>query len=252
VTFRLLTYNIKKGGVGRVDAIADVIANARAELVFLQEATRPEVVAAIAARADMKEWRSMPRQSLAYLSRLPIAHAAWRRPRFSRHAFLEVFPRDVNVRCFGVHLSAVLAAWTERRRTLELRALLRSIAAHREGFHVLAGDFNTLAPDQELDSRRLPPRLRPLLWLSGGRVRWRTIQTVIESGYTDAYRMLHQTEAGYTLPSHDPHVRLDYVFVPRGFEARVAQCEVVRPADASHASDHLPVVAEFDLMESGR
>ncbi len=171
VTFRLLTYNIWKGGVGRVDAIARVIDACHPDVVLLQEATRPEVVKAIAAQTGMSDWRSMPRQSLAFLSRAPVEHAAWHRPRFSRHAFLEIVPRGLPVRCFGLHLSAVHAAWTERRRTFELRALLDAIEAHRGGFHVLAGDFNTLAPGQDLELKRLPARLRPLVWLSGGRVK---------------------------------------------------------------------------------
>ena len=247
MTFRLLTYNIWKGGVGRVEAIARVIADCRPDIVLLQEATRPEVVKAIAAEAGMAEWRSMARQSLAYLSRGPVEHSAWHRPRLSRHAFLEVVPRGVPIRCFGVHLSAVHAAWTERRRTIELRALVGAIEAHRGGFHVLAGDFNTLAPGQDLEVRRLPPRLRPLVWVSGGRVKWRTIHTVVEAGYLDAFRALHADDPGYTLPAWDPHVRLDYIFVPEAFRDRIVSCDVVRTADAHHASDHFPVVAELDV-----
>src|SRR5687768_18545671 len=41
------------------------------------------------------------------------------------YAFVEVVPEGEKLRVFGVHLSAVLAAWTEQRRMLELRALLR-------------------------------------------------------------------------------------------------------------------------------
>lgn len=247
MSFRLLTYNIWKGGVGRVDAIARVIDACRPDVVLLQEATRPEVVKAIAAQAGMADWRSMARQSLAFMSRAPVEHAAWHRPRFSRHAFLEVVPSGVPVRCFGLHLSAVHAAWTERRRTFELRALLNAIEAHHGRFHMLAGDFNTLAPGQDLELERLPPRLRPLVWLSGGRVKWRTIHTVIDAGYVDAYRERYPDAPGYTMPSWDPHVRLDYVFVPQGFRERIVSCDVVRTGDAHHASDHLPVVAELAL-----
>lgn len=249
MTFRLLTYNIWKGGVGRVDAIARVIDACHPDVVLLQEATRPEVVKAIAAQTGMSDWRSMPRQSLAFLSRAPVEHAAWHRPRFSRHAFLEVVPRGLPVRCFGLHLSAVHAAWTERRRTFELRALLDAIEAHRGGFHVLAGDFNTLAPGQDLELNRLPARLRPLVWLSGGRVKWRTIHTMVDAGYLDAFREQHPDQPGYTMPSWDPHVRLDYVFVPRRFPGRIVNCDVVRTADAHHASDHLAVIAELDIND---
>ena len=78
----------------------------------------------------------------------------------SRHAFIEVVPAGENIRLFGVHLSALHAAWTERRRLFEVRSLLRSIEAHQHGFHILAGDFNTVAPTEKLDVRRLPARRR--------------------------------------------------------------------------------------------
>jgi exodeoxyribonuclease III len=247
VTFRLLTYNIWKGGAGRVDALAEVIGGCRPDVALLQEATRPEVVAALAERTGLRTWRSFARQSLAYLSRGPVDHDEWHRPRFSRHAFIEVLPAAAPVRLFGVHLSAVHAAWTERRRVLELGSLLRTIAAHQHGFHLLAGDFNTLAPGAVLELGRLPPRLRPFVWLSGGRIKWRTIQTVIDAGYCDAFRILHPDDPGMTMPAWDPHVRLDYVFVPQAFRERLVSCEVVRGEAADKASDHLPVVADFSV-----
>jgi len=112
---------------------------------------------------------------------------------------------------------------------------------------VLAGDFNTLAPGEDLDVRRLPPRLRPLVWLSGGRIKWVTIHTVVEAGYVDAFRTRHPGDPGMTMPSWDPHVRLDYVFVPSAFAARITAVDVVRHSLAATASDHLPVVAELSV-----
>jgi endonuclease/exonuclease/phosphatase family metal-dependent hydrolase len=50
-----------------------------------------------------------------------------------------------------------------------------------------------------------------------------------------------------TMPSWDPHVRLDYVCVPQEFRERLVSCEVVRDEIATKASDHLPVVADFHL-----
>jgi endonuclease/exonuclease/phosphatase family metal-dependent hydrolase len=245
VTFRLLTYNIWLGGQGRASRLARVIAACRPDLVLLQEATRPSVVEEMARDTGMAEWRAFDRQSLGYISREPVAHASWHRPRLSHHAFVEIVPAGQTFRVFGVHLSAVHSALTERRRVFELRALLRSVRRHEPGFHVLAGDFNTLAPGATLDAGRLPLRLRPLLWMSGGRVRWRTIKTVLDAGYADAYRTLHPDDHGYTMPTWDPHVRLDYTFVPAGFEGRLVACDVVKHADVAAASDHMPVLAEF-------
>lgn len=247
MTFRLLTYNIQRGGAGRVDAIAHIINACSPDVVILQEATRPDVVATLASKTGMADARSFARQSLGYLSRTRVAHAEWHRPRLSRHAFIEIVPEASAVRIFGVHLSAVHAAWTERRRRFELRALLTSIAQHQHGFHLLVGDFNTLAPGEELDVRRLPPRLRPLVWLSGGRIKWRTIHTVVAAGYIDAFRACHPDDPGMTMPSWDPHVRLDYVFVPQRYRDRIEAIDVVRDPRASAASDHLPVVADLAI-----
>jgi exodeoxyribonuclease III len=243
VTLRLLTYNIRHGGVGRADAIARVIASCAPDVVLLQEATRPDVVADLARRTAMAAWGAYANQSLGFLSRAPVAFAAPHRPRFSRQAFIEVAPAGERIRLFGVHLSALHAAWTERRRVMEARSLLRSIARHQHGFHVLAGDFNTLAPAEDLDVRRLPARLRPFVWLSGGRIRWRVIQNVLDAGYVDAYRAQHALAPGHTMPAWDPHVRLDYVFVPAAFADRLEQCDVVTHPDAAAASDHFPVFA---------
>lgn len=245
MTLRLLTYNIRFGGLGRADAIAAVVRACAPQLVVLQEATRPEVVEAIATRAGMTQWRTFGGQSLGFLSREPVDHAAWHRPRFSQYAFMEIVPAGGRVRIFGVHLSAIHAAWTERRRVMELKSLLRGIAEHQHGFHVLAGDFNTLAPAEPLDVSRLPMRYRPFVWLSGGRIKWRTIQTVLDAGYVDAYRRHHPTEPGHTVPAHDPHVRLDYVFVPAPFADHVVSCDIVTASEARRASDHLPVVADL-------
>jgi endonuclease/exonuclease/phosphatase family metal-dependent hydrolase len=245
--FRLLTYNIQRGGHGRVEALAAVINTAAPDLVLLQEATDPANVERLAAATGMAEWRAFGRQSLGFMSRRPVQSSAWVRPRISRHAFLEVVPHGETLRVFGVHLSAVHAAWTEQRRVLELRALLRSVARHQHGFHVLAGDFNTVAPGESLELSALPPRLQALVWMSGGRITWRAVQTVLDAGYVDAFRRLHPDEPGLTLPTTSPHVRLDYVFVPATEANRVRACDVLRVPRATAASDHFPVVADLSV-----
>jgi len=244
---RLLTYNIRRGGTGREAALAATIAHASPDIVIFQEATDPALVETLASRAGMRYWASRAKRSLAFMSRAPIVHYEWHRPPLSRHAFLELVPYGADFRVFGVHLSAVFAAWTERRRAFELRALLRSIAAHQHGFHALVGDFNTIAPGDMLDPTALPGKVRATVWLSGGRIRWRTIQLVRDAGYADAFRALHADDPGLTLPTTRPHVRLDYAFVPASAVSRVRRCDVVRTPHAVAASDHFPLLAEFDV-----
>jgi exodeoxyribonuclease-3 len=253
VSFRLLTYNIRHGGSGREEKLARVIRDCSPDLVILQEATRPEAVERIAELAGMEQWGSKRGWSLGFIARRKVTKYDWYKPRVSRHAFLEVVPLGWELPVVGVHLSAVHAAWTERRREYELRALLQSIKAHEHGFHVLAGDFNTLAPGELLDFKKLPHRLRALVWLSGGRVRWRTIQLVLDAGYADAFRTLHPGDPGLSFPTWDPHARLDFVFTPQRYHCHFSRCEVVATSDAASASDHFPVVAdvEMDALSAG-
>lgn len=243
---RLLSYNIRYGGGGREAALASVITAASPDLVVFQEATKPQVLERLAADTGMTQWGAKKGESLGYVSRVPVAHVAWHRPRISRHAFIEIVPQGSAWRVFGVHLSAVHAAWTERRRVFELRALLSTIAAHQNGQHLLVGDFNTLAPGELLDITKLPTRLRALVWLSGGRIRWRTIQTILDAGYVDAFRLLHPNAVGSTFPTWDPHIRLDYAFIPGAHAHRASACQVLSPEIARDASDHLPLLAELE------
>lgn len=247
MTLRLLTYNIRHGGAGRVAPLAAVIRACAPDVVVLQEATRPGVVRALAEQTGLPTHGSHRGQSLGFLARVPIEKSVWRRPLLSRHAFLELTLAGGGAHIVGVHLSAVHAAWTERRRLMELGSLLRTVRARQPGFHVLAGDFNTLAPGEALDIARLPPRLRPLVWLSGGSIRWKTVAAVMAAGYADAWRARHPEGDGSTFPTWDPHLRLDYVFAPAADVGRVARCEVVTEPGVASASDHLPLLADLDV-----
>jgi exodeoxyribonuclease-3 len=145
-----------------------------------------------------------------------------------------------------VHLTAVHSNWTERRRARELGELLSGIEKYSHGFHVVAGDFNTLAPGEELDIAKLPARLRAIVWLTGRKIRWQTIQMMLDASYVDAFRLRHQSkEPGYTFPTWDPHVRLDFAFLPGAFKERVVSCGVVEHEAVKAASDHLPLLVEL-------
>jgi endonuclease/exonuclease/phosphatase family metal-dependent hydrolase len=246
VNLKVLSYNIRYGGGGREGHLAAVIREAAPDMVVFQEATRPNVVERLAAETGMSVWAAKPGHSLAFISRINITHHEWHRPPGARHPFLEIVPAGSEFRVFGLHLSAVHSNWTERRRVRELRATLKAIERHQDGFHILVGDFNTLAPGELLDVRSLPIRLRPFVWLSGGTIRWETIQIMLDAGYVDGYRALNQQDKGFTFPTWDPHVRLDYVFLPVPFLDRLKVCHIVSSSPAvRQASDHFPLLADL-------
>ncbi len=249
---RLLSYNIRYGGTGREEALAGVIRSAAPDVVMLQEATDPGVVARVASLAGMTYWGAERGHSTGYISRIPVHGHTWLRPRAARHPFLEVVlaREDGGERCrlFGLHLSAWFSRWSENRREREIRALLEGIRAHQGAMHVIAGDFNALAPGERLEVARMPGWIRAMIWVSGRDIARQTIQTMLDASYIDAYRHMWPGESGCTFPTWDPHVRLDYVFVPDRERDRLARCDVLLDAPrAKEASDHFPLVAELIL-----
>jgi endonuclease/exonuclease/phosphatase family metal-dependent hydrolase len=248
VIVKLLSYNIRFGGRGRERELAEVIRTVGPDLVVFQEAIDPDVIGRLAAATDLPFWAARREHSIGYISRLKPSHHEWHYPAGAKHSFLEIVLEGSESRIFGLHLSSMFSKWSERRRVLEIRALLKSIERHQHGFHVLVGDFNTLAPGEILDVRRMPAWIRALVWLSGRDIQRETIQLMKDSNYVDGYRLLHPSDKGYTFPVWDPHLRLDYVFIPMAFARRLVHCEVVtEPVATSRASDHFPLFARLDF-----
>ena len=252
---RLLSYNIREGGVGRAEQIAEVISAASPDVVALQEARHPAVVERIATLAGFPYWGSRPLHSTGFLSRVPVIEHGWRHPPRTRHALLEVSLGEGLPRVFVLHLRAWFSKWNEQRRARELRGLLDGIQEqlvreqHAFAFHVLCGDFNALAPGERFDPSPMPAWIRGMVWLSGRDIARSTIEMMGADGYADAWRTVHpdsEREPGYTFPVWNPHVRLDYVFTPAAYAARVKSCEVRRtPEVARTASDHYPLLVEL-------
>ncbi len=245
---KLLSYNIRFGGERRQAQLAQVLGAVGADLVVFQEAIEPRVIRELAEAAEYPLWSAKPAHSIAFISRVPVAHHAWHYSPGAKHPFLEIVLADGATRIFGLHLSARFSRWSEQRRAREIRQLLSSIQLHQEGFHVLVGDFNTLAPGEALDARRMPNWIRALIWLSGRDIQRETIQIMLKANYVDGYRMLHPDDKGYTFPTWDPHLRLDYVFLPGPYAGRLIQTQVIRePAVVASASDHFPLLAQLEV-----
>lgn len=252
---RFLTYNIREGGVGRAEQLAEVIRDANADFVALQEARDPATVERIATLAGFPAFGSRRMHSTGFLSRVPVLDFAWRHPRRTRHALLEVSLADGMPRVFVLHLRAWFSRWSEQQRARELRGLLEGIRQQllREenafAFHVLAGDFNALAPGERFDPSPMPAWIRGMVWLSGQDIARSTIEMMRTDGYVDAWRSVHpdaDRDPGYTFPVWHPHVRLDYVFTPAAYATQFRMCEVRRtPEVASTASDHFPLLVEL-------
>ena len=81
-----------------------------------------------------------------------------------------------------------------------------------------------------------------------------SIRLLLNAGYVDCFRHVHPHTDGFTCPASAPAGRIDYIFASPELAARLSACEVVTGTDrvqAEQASDHLPVLAEFGMPQTG-
>jgi len=248
MTLKLLSYNIHFGGRKKQKKIAEVINAIAPDIVVFQEAIAPDVIEYLSRECAMPFHAARFNHSIGFISRVSIAHHEWHHPHGSKHSFLEIRLAGSETRIFGLHLSAQFSKWSERQRHQEIRALLEGIKQHQHGFHVIMGDFNTLAPGEVFNLQLMPLWIRALIWLSGRDIRRDTIQTMLDAGYLDGFRTLYPDDKGYTFPVWQPHVRLDYVFLPARYLPQLKSCEVVNDVpQVNNASDHFPLLIELEI-----
>lgn len=248
---RILTYNIWVGGENRQSKITEVIRQAKPDIVALQEVNDEEFFYKLAGDLAMQPLLAHTQfgYNVGLLSALPVADwEPYSDPGVFRvgavRAQINSPAGPLNI-C-GLHLQARYGSKFEEKRTSEAKAVVEIMAPFINENSLLLGDFNTLSP-QDI--------LKPEDW-PGGFLRQvekmprSALQVILEAGYTDCYRSLYAAEKyrnGYTLPALQPNVRLDYLFASPDLHKNLKLCEVVTHEDAANASDHLPVLAEFEF-----
>ena len=251
---RVLTYNILDGGKGREKYILEVIQSVKPDVVVVQEVINENILNFLAHRLQMQLFveKGKGKRRVGLLSHLPVKNfkspnitfPMWRN-------FIEAeiqYQPDKVFKMFGVHLIANLWVGFELWRLLEIRYITKYIQQFSRQLCLLAGDFNTVAPNDKIVKSTMPYSLRTILWFQGNQVYRFAIRFLMSFGYIDCYRLKRPNEDGYTLPPPAPNTRLDYFFVNRAMERQVKDCWVVRePKSVEMASDHYPVVVELNL-----
>lgn len=250
---RLLTYNILKGGQERETQIIEVIRSVAPDVVVVQEVLEANHFRHIATALGMSPYLTQSQGHVplrvGLLSRLPVLD-------FRTLGLWPVWPGCLqatiqlanghSLTVFGLHLAAYYPWFMELWRTYQLRTLLRYIQRTAPEWHVLAGDFNTIAPEDKASLMKAPLWVKAQAWFQLGYIpRW-ALGTLLDAGYVDCFRELHPKGDGFTLPSVDPQVRLDYVFAAPSLNEALRECRVITsPKTVTAASDHLPVLTEF-------
>ncbi len=189
------------------------------------------------------------------------------------------------VTVFVIHLTASMYRGTASnlKRRGEVQELLNIMQPRQGTPHLVMGDFNSLAPGDKFSAstilryqfylrasshKRITRTLRGriiltlikallsgppgtmLLDMVGYRYAQGGIDLLLYAGYTDSFRHLHPDQLGYTYPSSTPGTRIDYMFASPELAPHLTLCEVHTAGEnitGKDASDHLPLLAEFDI-----
>jgi exodeoxyribonuclease-3 len=262
---KVMTYNILEGANirfgDRTELVLDLIRQSEAEIVGLCECTGFEEDRAArfkyfrnALRMDgvMNKAPSghhvvlLYRRGLRTFSRTTLANTMYNG--FARIAFESEELGPVTVVMTHLH---PFSSWY---RVTEVQQVLGRARSSDEA--IIMGDMNNISPaDMPLDLAGVAPQLTGRLSGPDGEIDTLPIQAMITQGFVD----LGASSVGPTYPTRMERkqkeygitVRLDYILATPGLASRCRSIRAMDEPPAHEASDHLPVVAEFDLMPVG-
>jgi exonuclease III len=249
----VLTYNILNGGRQGEDALLAIITELQPDIVVVQELLDERLLKRFA-RSLNTDWffaRGNSRYHLGLLSRYPIVDA------FSYHrwpirtALLEatIALGGYPLHLWGVHLMPHLGVPFKLWRVAEVSVMMQRTRRMQDEPCLIAGDWNAIAPDDRVLIHALPPALRWCVLAQGGRTYPWAIAIAQQNHWVDCFRRKHPETPGWTLPSHQPNARLDYLFANPVLVSYLQDCSIVtRPLLVHTASDHLPLQASFSLL----
>jgi len=264
-TLRVMTYNILEGAKDRLDVVAAVVRAADPDVLGVTEANGfddakrlRDVEKAFGMKAVLGRAKSGFHVAIFTKSAwtvessgpefYPFFHAAlWAKLRLDKDR----------------HFTAVVAhlnPFSPDERLAEVRALCRHAAPGEKA--VLMGDFNCMAPGDDIDASVLElPRniLARFIKEAGDPVEFdrREIALAEWAGFEDVYRKLQPKKPGWTLMTTRfgaalrSRMRIDYLLATSGLARRAVTAEVIETHESRRASDHYPLMAEFDLRGMG-
>jgi endonuclease/exonuclease/phosphatase family metal-dependent hydrolase len=275
---RVLTYNIHGwrtvGGLPNLDAVAKVIAATDADVVGLNEVFYPRVVEgatqpaleALATRLGMNfvfgpclRWPAqdnMPADAYgnALLSRWPLlasaAHHLTPVPDREQRGLLEAriaLPTGKTFTAYVTHLDQ----HDEESRLIQLRALRTWTVRDRNRPHLIMGDFNSISSwdfatrEGAAEALAHYPKGVNVLNIEGGGPK--VVAQMEKAGYVDAYAQVGERGQDSSLRVEHPPVRIDYIFLSESLAPALTASQIWQEAPGTEASDHRPIVADFDL-----
>jgi endonuclease/exonuclease/phosphatase family metal-dependent hydrolase len=260
---RVMTYNMLHAPGDRLGPLVEVVKAVSPDVLACQEVNTFDGVMALSRELDMlpvwgaanspEDYRDGQPvfEHLVVLTRL-APRAVYVHPGDRRAMFRPVLevrlqaPGGPEITTFTVHLRAAIDPSERYLKFRELGSLL-AVLGEADGPAIAMGDFNAMAPG---DGGPVGPG-------PGGSelpedhvvaVRGGVVGAVLDAGFVDSYRLRHAPDGGdeSTLLGR-PGRRLDHIFVTSSLQPFVADSYIVDNEMVQVASDHRPVVTEFDF-----
>ncbi len=258
---RFLTWNIKTGGKGRLEAIEAVIRREEPDLLALQElrdfdnddARRMRQLAAAVGMTPHLA-RSGFGQPVAVLVRAPLEIVDREAVRWRLHhaaAIVTVATPAGPLRVVSAHLNP-FSPYRRMREAIWLAARFDP----RKVPTLIAGDLNGLDPgtDHTATLAPQPGFLQKRHLARDGSADTRAVGAFLDSGYTDLWKVAG-SGSPLTVPTtrgggrEFSRMRLDYVLAGPSLVSGARDMTVVRGDETEYASDHYPVrVTLGDLL----
>jgi exodeoxyribonuclease-3 len=254
MALRVMSYNILLGGEDRLPHIIHTIRSQKPDVVALLEANSRPNAESIAKELEMQliYGEGNCEFHVAWLSSLPLVRTENHvLPVFSKTLLeLELIWEKTRIHLFAAHLQSGRNSEGEQKREEEIRAIIDIMRKVENTPHLLVGDLNTLHPSDHTGLALLPTGSdeqgeQQAVVINEPAMPRLVIPHLLAAGYIDCYRRIHPMAPGYTYKLPNPYLRLDYMFASIEMSLHLNTCDVVYDDEASIASDHLPLIAEF-------
>ncbi len=269
---KLMTFNILRDGTGeggdRRERIAAVIGKHNPDIVCMQEGGDGVFWQEMAKERQFKRMQNIPGEFQPSLySKLSVKQTATHNG--VKFIYFQLDLGRFTLGVYNVHLMHWPPA--EGERVTALRKLLAFMAAQGDALICVAGDFNSRTrgePGLSFGIERIAAHnkceIAPHDWT-------RATDAMALAGFIDCYRRkntapgysLHPLtdgtkESGPEIPADQLRwfgnmrtmssvVRIDYVFANPALSERLISCELDASNAAFEASDHLPLIASFEV-----
>lgn len=246
-SFRIVTYNILLGGMGRLDPIYETFLYLNPDLVAMTECDDPDAVAYLANKLNLEyalaEAPNSPHH-IAILSKHPIGqmiNLAPSCPSLTHGALEAVIDTPNNpLHLIAAHLPYGLTAQHEQTRLEQLNQILNNTPNANTA--ILLGTLNAHAPYHNFDPANLPPDTTAPTTLPTD-----LINQITQSGHVDALHQILPNNTQHTFSTGYPALTPDYIFLPPNLAKNLTAAHIETGGFAPYCSDHYPVCCDIKL-----